>query len=437
MDWQQLEDAYFTAAKREILGVMRGNPDHTFYAAALHDSYRELDGQICLPCVAANSIEKLREQQGGDEATYDYGPPNWDWCGVLPETKRLNKLVDALQEEANRGTQNHWFRTEKRFFSTMVRVAKRLYKELKDRRQTTDDFLVYFDDEEGDIELIRKCVPKALYLKHFGEQDDRQQQRRDSLGSLPSAEQIRKYLLDYEEYEAEILKPGGETIDSLIANLKDDEVGWAAANFLGRLADSSDKVIRALRREVRQSSDAAMWSASALGMLGDTKYLLKLTDDEATRYEAVNGLTAPLKAWANESVKPIPLDYRPLEGLLKKECAECTEIAAEELKPGNSFCQIVATDIDEALRGLQSPHLVIRQHAVCILDDRSLGKAAAKKILPALIEMLHDPHPNVRRLAILSISYWKASAKPYLAEIKRMKKDPDAEVRSTARRVSS
>ena len=435
MDWQLFEDAYFAAAKREILADMRANPDHTFYVAALHDSYRELDGQICLPCVGLNSLEKLREEQGTEEAAYDYGPPNWDWCGIVPETKRLDKLLSDLQDEANRSTQNHWLRTEKRFVSTMVRVVKRLYQELKGRKQTTDDFLVYFD-EEGDLELIRKCLPKTLFQRHFGRHDEEERQQRASVAALPGVEQMRKYLEDYEEYEKEILRPGDDTIDALVANLKDDEVGWNAASYLGRHGVASKKVIQALRREVRKLTGAASWSASALAMLGDTKYLLKLTDDEATRDEAVSGLAAPLKDWASESVKPIPLDYRPIEQLLKKGCPECEEILIEYLSPGMSFIRITATDVPEAIRGLNSPHLVIRQHAVCVLNDRTLGKAAAKTILPALVEMLHDEHPNVRRLAILSISGWKAAAKPYLAEIRRLKKDSDPAVRSAARSAS-
>lgn len=432
MDWQQLEDAYFAAAKREILAVMRANPGHTFYAAALHDSYRELDGQLCLPCVGLNSVEKLGSQPGSVEVSYDYAPANWDWSGIVPETKRLVRLHGDLQGDANRSTQKHWFRTEKRFMSTMVRVAKRLYKGIKGRKQTTAEFVVYFDDEDGDLELIRKCLPKAFFKMHFGHHDEGQQQRESVVATLPHVEKMRAYLDDYETYETEILEPGQATIDALLANLKDNEISWRAARFLGSHGVASVKVIKGLRQKVRRSTDAASWSARALGILGDTDFLLKLTDDETTRCAAVSGLAAPLLSWANDSVKPIPLNYCSIERLLKKTCPKCTTFAKEQLAPGRCFVEIDASDIDEAIRGLTSPHLVIRQHAVSILDDRSLGKAVAKKVLPALVETLNDRHPNVRRLAILSISSWKAAAKPYLAEILKMKKDPDADVRSTA-----
>lgn len=431
MDWQQLEDECFAAARREILVVLRKNPRDTFHVAAIHDSYRELDGRIWLPCLALDSVQKLRKRQGSDNLAYDYAPPNWRWSFVNLKSKRLNTLVEALQAEANRSTQNHWRRTEKRFLSTMVRVAKRLYAALNDHPHTTEDFLVFFDDKCGNLEIIRKCLPRALFLKHFGEKCAPQQCLAGRT-SLPIAEKMRAYLEDYEKWEAEIMKPGEQTIDGLIANLKDDEVGWVAARHLGRMANSSSKVIRALRREVRRCSDGAMWSALALGMLGDAKHLLKLVDDKATRDNAVAGLTAPLKACANESIKPIPLDYHPLECLFTRKSAACAAIVNEEIGPGSALREITATDIDEALRGLRSRHLAIRQHAVCILGDRSLGKQAAKKVLPALVEMLKDPHPNVRRLAILSIACWKAAAGPYRAEIKKMEEDSDADVRRTA-----
>ena len=100
IDWKRLEDAYAAWAEREIVKLMRENRGHVFYAVALHASYRELDGQICLPCLAANSVEELRKQQGRQDVTYDYGPPNWHWCAIAPETKELQRHAVAIQEDA-------------------------------------------------------------------------------------------------------------------------------------------------------------------------------------------------------------------------------------------------------------------------------------------------------------------------------------------------
>ena len=88
--------------------------------------------------------------------------------------------------------------------------------------------------------------------------------------------------------------------------------------FLGRHGVATGKVIKALRHAVSESTEAAMWSANPLGMLGDTEFLLELGDHEATREDAVSGLATPLQIWANESVKPIALDYRPVERLRRQ-----------------------------------------------------------------------------------------------------------------------
>jgi hypothetical protein len=112
------------------------------------------------------------------------------------------------------------------------------------------------------------------------------------------------------------------------------------------------------------------------------------------------------------------------------------KIIADELSPGNGFVIIQTDEIDEALRGLKSPHVMIRQHGVCILGERGLGPAAGKRILPALGVCLNDSQPNVRRLAIHNISYWKAAAKPYLPAIKRLHQDNDQSVRAAAKSVA-
>jgi hypothetical protein len=75
----------------------------------------------------------------------------------------------------------------------------------------------------------------------------------------------------------------------------------------------------------------------------------------------------------------------------------------EAIRPGRSFCDIHKTDIAEALRGLGSPHLSIRKHAICVLDNRRLRKKQFPRILDALRPCLDGPDQNVRYLAKLSI----------------------------------
>ena len=141
--WKQLEDVYTAEALREALRVIRDNPKHTFYAVALQESYRELDGTICLPCLALNSVEALRKQQGESEP-YDMGSANWRWNTLTLKNPKLKQLQRWLDAEANRNTQAHWFRTEKRFLATMVRIARTSLRQAQEAPTSHAGFLRVF-----------------------------------------------------------------------------------------------------------------------------------------------------------------------------------------------------------------------------------------------------------------------------------------------------
>ncbi len=76
---------------------------------------------------------------------------------------------------------------------------------------------------------------------------------------------------------------------------------------------------------------------------------------------------------------------------------------------------------------------MIREHAVLVLGDRRLGKRASERILPALALRLQDRNANVRRLAVLAITYWKKIAKPYASQIRKMFNDQDNGVSQAAK----
>jgi hypothetical protein len=275
-----------------------------------------------------------------------------------------------------------------------------------------------------------------LYLKHFrGSEPADETESATQLSKLSLPEKLERYLADISAHEDEIVTFGESAIDSLIAKLNDDEDGWTAASLLGRIGLANSSAIRALRQQVRNRSRAAHWSANALAMLGDTKYLFKLAEEDAFSEFAVRGLAFPYTGSGdpNEWPRRPKLDYRVLERILGRKLLAWTGIANYVLSPGRGFVTIQPDEVDEAIRGLQSPHVLIRQHAVCILGERALGSAAGKRILPALVECLKDSHPNVRRLAINSISEWKAAAKPYFSDIKVLCKDKDDMVRYSAR----
>ncbi len=126
------------------------------------------------------------------------------------------------------------------------------------------------------------------------------------------------------------------------------------------------------------------------------------------------------------------LDYRLVERLLGEGSEEVKALIVDAIKPGSSFDDIQVADIDEALRGLTSEHLAIRQHAVMLLGCRGLGSKASKRVLPELAKQLQDGNATIRRLALLSLNDWKSAAKPYRNQMWALKEDPDREVRMTA-----
>ena len=291
---------------------------------------------------------------------------------------------------------------------------------------------MYFDDEDDDSgDLLRRCLPKSLYLKHFHDLAEETDSARQ-LNTLSAPKKLERYLADISEHEDAIEELGEAALDGLISKLTDRENGWAAAMLLGRIGIASKPAIRALREQVRKQTGAAMWSANALAMLGDGAFLLKLAADDARREVAIQALSFPYQGFGDEWSRRPKLDYRILERLLDRKNAAWTRIAAKELSDGGIMC-IQPDEVDEAIRGLQSQHVLIRQHAVSVLSERALGAAAGKRILPALAKCLEDPQPSVRRLAIFSISEWKAAAKPYRPDIKRLCQDKNASVRAMAR----
>lgn len=51
-------------------------------------------------------------------------------------------------------------------------------------------------------------------------------------------------------------------------------------------------------------------------------------------------------------------------------------------------------------------HVIVRRHAACVLGERSLGAAVARRVLPLLSRTVsQDTDATVRRLAILSLLF--------------------------------
>ena len=426
MDWRGLEQVY-TAEAIRALGALGERTGEHFYAVLLYGSYRELDGRVTLPQLAALSMERLREPRSGD--FYGYGWSIDDAHLELLDAAVTRPLEEALTAEATRGSQGHWHKVERRLDAVLVRIVRRLRDAAPSVASTTADFVAYVLDEDGGFERAVKSIPGRLRRRLFPAQQETAR-RRDVLGRQPVDERARALVeaLDHddgigsEEAANRLLELGEPSVAPLLARLRaSGRRDWETARLLGMLGVPRPDVIEALRARTRSAEFPDAWFPTALGLLGDLAWLR-----ERGGALAVVGTCARLKGIATG----IPLDYRPVETLLDEGGAATRSRVERELELGRTMRQITSADVDEAIRGLESPHPVVRWHACGALWDRKLGQS--KRIVPALAERLSDPYPFVRRIAAVSLMAWKRAAKPYLPRLEALRDDADETVRRVA-----
>ncbi|MEU8265360.1 hypothetical protein AB0C02_32770 [Micromonospora sp. NPDC048999] len=154
--------------------------------------------------------------------------------------------------------------------------------------------------------------------------------------------------------------------------------------------------------------------------------------DSPPQEVVVSAVAAPYTSFRKPGGYAPRLDYQPLQDVIERWPAYVPALA-EELKPGRGYCDITVDEVDEAIRGLTSPHIVIRRHAVCLLGDRRLGAAIARRVLPLLGQTVsQDPDATVRRLAILSPLWWRKRSHRYANVVREALNDLAAEVREVA-----
>jgi hypothetical protein len=431
-NWTAFEDALDEELERALRRLGRSYRSEVFYAVALYQVYREEDGLLSLPMLGANVVDGS-PPTGGSFWDERFNPHGWAHAEVPLRHKQALALERKLTAEACRSTRKHWRRTEARHSRLLVRLARRLRDVSPKLISVSGDFVCFVHDEEGGPALARKTIPKARFESLFPKTVGGKRERRALAKQVP--EERAAFLVtrfgcygegvNSEVAANELVALGPAAIPALLGALKDEDDGWLAAKILGDIGHATPQVLRALRKRVKDG----FWPAMALGMLGDERWLMKQPAEDA-----IGGLAAPLKAIATRSRRPT-LAYAPLETYLQRIGKSAIACAEKELAPGSSYREIDGRDTDEALRGLTSPFAVIRWHASSLLGDRSLGKAAGKRILPALGERLGDDNATVRRLALLAIVDWKAAAKPYRAAIEALATDRNASVRNIVAHV--
>ena len=430
-DFRAFEDRLFDECRRALAQLGSAQRSERFFAVALYGVYRELDGILSLPLLAAGTESSAAPPDKNGFHGERWNPHDWKFTEIALREQQALELERALIAEATRGTQQHWQKVEARHMAGLVRLARRLRKVSRDLLSVTEDFVWFVHDEEGGAELAARTIAPSLFAKLFAPQVAEQSEKQRVL-TMPEQERAAFLVtrfgrfdgVDTEAAQAELLKIGEPALDALLSVLGHPKNGWTAAMLLGKIGISRPDLIDALRRQAQKSH----WHASALGMLGDFEWLASQPPSVT-----VHAMVAPLLDIC--AGRPRPLDSRPIEQFLDRSEAAVHKLVEEELQPGRSYVSATKADVPEVLRALSSQHAVLRWHAASLLGERGLGAGLAKEILPALSARLSDSHPWVRRLAVLSISYWKAAAKPYRGAIEALRDDPDETVRRIVEHV--
>lgn len=427
INWKQFETDLIDKSLIAIRTVMNKKSE-AFYAVAFHEFYAETGEIIARPWLAANTEEQLN---GNEDSRWS--SPDWKWKNIRYADAILKKLHRAIEKEAATGDEKYWNSIYARYVQAFVHVVKKLSAELRKHPRAEKDFgaFVFTEDDGNDDEVavLQRCVTPAKFKKLFPHLHAAVESG-NKLATSSLDDQLTSYRQDIYHYEKQILSLGDAAIPMLIDILKDKEQAWAAAGILGTLGIPDSRAIKALRSRAKSGDPLSVHDTAALALLGDVDYLLKLAKSPKTAAPAIDGISSLTSCLASNCRREIPLDYRPIECLL--DDPTLNKSAAKRLNAGTPIA-IAATDIDEALRGLESRHKAIRYHAANLLGERMLGKKAGERILPALALLLQDTDPGVRRITIVALSYWKKAARPWAEQIRKMFSDSNARVASFAR----
>ena len=246
-DWPAFEAAFIETAETSIDKWFTKNSKQHVYAIAFHECYSELDGGIAIPSLAINSLEKLDFEEGTEEESWKWNPGDWHWTSIQPDRSPITRFEKPLVDEACSGSQAHWRKTAKRFEKVLLNVTKHIYNKYSKHPNVTDDFVVYIDDEQYGLDLIKRCVPARLFKKHFAGLD------KPNLKKLSPEERLAKYIEDIFSYEKEIIAMGSDAIPALIEKLEDPKDGWAAAGVLADINQPTEAVLSALRKHAKTS----------------------------------------------------------------------------------------------------------------------------------------------------------------------------------------
>jgi hypothetical protein len=436
-DWALFENALVDGVVSAVRAAIARNPGERFYAAALCHIYCETDGVISLPLLGIDTVSALAGR-GDDGDGLLWEPADWEHVDDewFPDGEG-KRWRHALTAHACRGSRTDWNTAYDEYLATLVRACLRSRAILREQQ---DDFLVLLIDEDRARELIQATLTADEVRRHFPSFEHHAAQVA-SVRALPPAGQAAHHVGQLgdpraaEEAETSLRALGQAAVPAILPLLPLTGQAWRAAKILADIGYADDAVICALADALtRHQGPDQSWIACALSRLGQGPLVLAKADDLPDDVVA-SAIAAPYTSFRDHAARPLPLDYQPLADSLEHRPQYAPALTGQ-LRPGSGKCTIRPDEVGEALRGLTSPHVIIRGHAVDVLGDRDLGPVLAPLILSSLATAAReDPDADIRRLAILSLHGWSNDARPYASVIRHARDhDPDPRVRDTATR---
>lgn len=405
-DWTRFSDAASEALLHAAEELLASVGDETPYGLALTSFYAETTGPIYLPMLAL-----------GTEETLDH--PEWRWSAPdfehIDEEWLVDEWPERLVEAVDGLPRTEWETAHQRYEQTMLDAMTRTRTALVTQGKVPSTIVCFLDDFE-DGALIRRSLTEEEISEHFPHllaadtelaklrelpRDTQAQRLAEIVGLTPNkapssipSETAWPMFLDHETL----------AVPYAIAALDTTETRWIAARALAMLGVRSPVVLAALRDELGAADDppGRAWVARAVGLLGAGQGLLAGRD--LPPEIVVAGIAAPYRS--HDDARSLdPLDYGLLAEALERE--ELATGIATSLAPGTGVRTLVEADVPGAVSGLDSPHPLVRQHAVMALNDglSPMGRLDVpdhlRREIRARITHLEqrDPDPVVRRLA--------------------------------------
>ncbi len=247
---------------------MQEFPDESYYAAVLHEFYREHDNYIAMPCLAMQTEEELNGKED-----IRWSSADWFWTEIEFADEELFDLHNDMNELSTSRDAEYWEETNRKWMRLLMRTAKRLTTILGKQSSTTRDFGFYlFDSGElnYEVELIRASTSAAKFKRvfpHLYELVNEQNRSKQQLKKMPRGKKLQLYLSNLSEHDDAVVKMGAAAVPALAEKLDDREAGYLAARCLGRIGIANIEVIQALRAKC-ETEAKPVHHAIALSHLG-------------------------------------------------------------------------------------------------------------------------------------------------------------------------